>query len=126
MTITRTPERAEFLSNVLTTALEHAGYGFPGILEYPDVENPADVYAVIYDRYEEESGGTDDWRPSQTWRVDVDTIAHGLGVLKEKYRPGGHLRELFAADRDNDAGDIDVVGALAILEAALFGDITYN
>lgn len=126
MAISRTPERAEFLSDVLTTALEHAGYGFPGILEYPDVDNPADVYAVIYDRYEEQPDGTDEWRPSQTWRVDVDTIARGLGVLKAKYRAGGNLRELFAADRNNDAADIDVVGALAILEAAVFGDITYN
>ena len=126
MTISRTPERIEFLSNVLTTALEHYSYGFPGILEYPDVDNPADVYAVIYDRYEEESDGTDEWQPSRTWRVDVDTIAHGLGVLKEKYRSGDVLRELFAADRDNDAGEFDVAGALAILEAAIFGDITYN
>lgn len=126
MAITRTPERVEFLSDVLTTALEHAGYGFPGILEYPDVENPADVHAAIYDRYEEESDGTDGWRPTQTWRVDIDTVAKGLGVLKSKYQSKGHLRELFAADRDNDAGQIDVVGALAILEAALFGDITYN
>jgi hypothetical protein len=33
---------------------------------------------------------------------------------------------VFAGNRDNDASDIDVVGALAILEAAVFGDITYN
>lgn len=85
MPITRTPERIAFLSDVLTTAIEHAGYGFPGIVQYPDVKSPADVYTVIYDRYEEQPDGTDHWQPTQTWRVDIDTIAHGIGVLKAKY-----------------------------------------
>ena len=125
MTISRTPERIEFLSNMLTTALEHYSYGFSGILEYPDVDNPADVYAVIYDRYEEESDGTDERQPSQTWRVDVDTIAHGLGVLKKKTGP-----EMFCANSsppiETTTPGTSTWSALAILEAALFGDITYS
>jgi hypothetical protein len=121
--VKRTEERNEFLASILVSAIEHAGYGFPGILKYSGLTMDADSYAVIYDRYEETPDGSANWAPKQTWRIDVDTIAKGIGILRKRNYPG--TRDLIEADRENDATEIDVVGALAIVEAALFGDVVY-
>lgn len=121
---TRTDDRAQFLSDLLVTAIEHAGYGFPGIVEYepePDGD-PRKSYAVIYDRYEEET-------PRQTWRVDIDTMAKGLGIVRKMSRAthAEWVADLHDADRTNgDEGDVDVVGALLVLECALFGKGVYS
>jgi hypothetical protein len=121
-------ERTEFLADLISIAMEHAGYGFPGIIEFQtDDDAPAGNFAVIYDRYEETPDGKRYWAPKQSWRVDIDTMARGLGVLRRKYTPATSpgLAELYEADRENDASITDVIGALAVLEAAVFGDITY-
>lgn len=119
----RTPERAQFLSDLLVTAIEHAGYGFPEVVEYV-VEpqgDPAGTYAVITNRYEDED--------ETTYRVDLDTIAKGLGIARKLPATGPvaeWVRELLTADRTNhEDGDYDVVGALLVLECALFGEPTY-
>jgi hypothetical protein len=124
----RTAERIEFLSDVLIGAIEHSGYGFPGILEYPDVENPAETYAVIYDRYDESPDGSETWKPKQSWRVDIDTMAKGIGILRKKYAGtvSDQMKTMFEANRENDAAQLDVVDSLAILEAAIFGDVVYT
>lgn len=117
----RSAERKEFLTYLLITAIEHAGYGFPGVKEYePDADQP---FAVIYDRYEEDN--------DKTWRVNLDTMAKGLGVLRTKVaqveKPAQWVQDLLLSDRTNGSdGDYDVIGALAVLECAVFGDITYN
>jgi hypothetical protein len=120
----RTAEREQFLSDVLITAIEHMGYGFPGIVEYePAIDgNPADAYAVIYDRYEDDL-------PDRTWRIDIDTMAKGLGIVRKLPNDGPvaqWVKDVIAADRTNgDDGDIDVIGALLVLECAIFGAPTY-
>lgn len=126
--VNRSDERAQFLSDLLVTAIEHAGYGFPGIVEYePEPDGvPAKSYAVIYDRYDMED---EDAEPTTTWRVDIDTMAKGLGIAR-KLPAGGEVadwvRDLLLSDRTNgDDGDYDVLGALLVLECALFGEPTY-
>jgi len=82
--------------------------------------------------------------------INLDTFARGLGVIRnavpkvdERYPDDGevlhnrktgerlylssYLREdILAADRTNgEEGDIDVVGALAVLECGLFGKVVY-
>lgn len=131
---TRTKERAQFLSDVLVTAVEHAGYGFPGIVEYkcePD-DDPSKSFAVIYDRYEETEpmDRDEEWKPEKTWRIDIETMAKGLGIVRKlPARPEGAaewVKDVIAADRSNgDDGDVDVVGALLVLECALFGRQVY-
>lgn len=125
--VKRSAERQQFLSDLLVTAIEHAGYGFPGIVEYePEPNgNPALSFAVIYDRYDEENEGAE----PKTWRVDIDTMAKGLGIAR-KLPAGGEVadwvRDLLLSDRTNgDDGDYDVLGALLVLECALFGEPTY-
>lgn len=126
---TRTPERAEFLANVLATAIEHNGYGFPGIVEWKfDHKNPSETFAVIYDRYEAEYPDA----TGEQWRVTVDTIAKGFGVIRQNFEKNGSahyavwVRDLMLANRTNgDDGDYDVVGALYVLESAIFGEGRY-
>lgn len=112
--------RKQFLTDLLITAIEHGGYGFPEILEYePDAETP---YAVITDRYDEP--GDPDALP-QT-RVTTATMVKGLNKIRKTENPSEWVRDLIKADRTNgDDGDYDVIGALAVLEYALFGEIRY-
>lgn len=146
---TRTPEREQFLADLLCGAIEHCGYGFPGVAEWhcPD-GRPGEWYALIVDRYDEDD--------NTVHRVDLDTMAKGLGIIRRafvatdgvptKYQPSGsgdaiyvhpttwerlylgsELRsDLLECDRSNgDEGDYDVIGALAVLECAMFGSVTY-
>jgi hypothetical protein len=135
---TRSAARTEFLNDLLVTAIENYGYGWFEVDEYPNVDNAADAYAVI----REEDTNT-------KFRVTLDTMAHGLSVIRHArvgpavdhegnpvrcnvdtgYRLyfGGEARtELLLADRTNgDDGGFDVIGALAVLECALFGQVIY-
>jgi hypothetical protein len=126
----RTRERAQFLSDLLVTMIEHAGYGFPGVLEYvvePEGD-PNGSYAVIYDRYEHPDG-SQTRGDLGTWRVDLDTVEKGLEVVRgmSAHSHAAWVRELQLADvTDGDEGDYDVVGALLVLECALFGQGVYS
>lgn len=140
-TTARTAERNQFLADVLVTAIEHRGYGFSYAVEYVyDDDAPENTYAVIRDRYDEES--------TETFRVTVDTMAKGLGIIRraivatvesgegtylhnadtfeQLYYGGDNRSDLLLADRTNgEDGDVDVIGALAVLECALFGRVVY-
>lgn len=140
----RTAERMEFLTDLFITAIEHCGYGQFSIREMSrDGEPASEIYAVIVFHEEGEDGGTH--------RVTLDTMAHGLTVIRnavmreltgpyesgkvphnretgERLFFGGTARrELMLCDRTNgDDGDYDVIGALAVLECALFGKVVYG
>lgn len=126
----RSAERIGFLADLLITAIEHNGYGFPGVVEYKaPTDRPADTYAVIYNRYDVEEWDGEGPNPrTVTWRVDIDTMAKGIGVLRKKYGTDAsqYMKDLFEASGENDASITDVVGALAVLEAAILGDVTYS
>lgn len=138
---TRTPARNTFLAYLMITAMEHYGYGFPALVEYEYNEaDPASIYAVITDRFNDDD--------NTQFRITVDTMAKGLGIIRNAipatsedgketyyvnaetferlYFGGDERKELLLADRTNsDEGDYDVIGALAVLECALFGAVTY-
>lgn len=134
---TRSAARTEFLNDLLVTAIESYGYGWFSVEEYPNVDNAADAYAVI----REEDTNT-------KFRVTLDTMARGLSVIRHAklgpaYHEGNPVRcnvdtgyrlyfdgdtrtELLKADSTNgDDGGFDVIGALAVLECALFGQVIY-
>ncbi len=80
----RSFERAEFLSDLIVTAVEHMGTGFIGADEYEiDDDDPNRSYAVVYDRYEMAENGDD----GQRWRLDMDTMSHAIGLIRSA-RPG--------------------------------------
>lgn len=136
----RTAERVEFLSDVLVTAIENFGYGWFTVHEY-DI----DTWTATIEDSETEI----------KYDVDLDTIARGIGVIKAAkpaqfavsgysidrqdmidtalanaegerlYLGDDERRTIMEASRDNDAGNIDVILALAILECAIFGQVTY-
>lgn len=138
---TRTPEREQFLLNLFTTAIENGGMGFFAVSAYRWMNRPpAEAYAVIEAEHPQTGEDTE-------WRIDIDTMAKGLGVIRNAVlKPtedgevrhnrdtgerlgfgGGQRRELLLADRTNgDDGEYDVIGALAVLECALFGTVVYN
>lgn len=158
----RSSERITFLAGILCTAVEHQGYGFIEALEY-EYEPEAATYALIRDRYEEENGDMGAYAASEQ-RIDLDTIARGIGiirraVLKEVQARRGHVsldkgipntaptfemvlhnartgqrlylsednrKRILAAERDRDAGELDVVDALAVVECAVFGAVVYG
>ena len=134
----KSPQRIEFLTDVLITAVEHCGYGWFAVKEYTcDGEDP---YALIEELYEE--------RPTK-YRLDMNVVARGISVIRQAVlktptnRPDEGLvlhnartgQRLFMSEslrstilessRENDAGEIDVVGALAVVECGLFGYVQY-
>lgn len=142
MTRTRSAARTEFLTDLLTTALYHQGYGqFDVTTDRTDANSP---YAVIQFHEDGPEGGRH--------TVNLDTMARGLRVIRdavlgpagplsldpdgqvycnrttgERLYFGGLARtDLLTADRTNGKdGDYDVIGALAVLECAIFGRVVY-
>lgn len=116
MSRTRTAERTQFLADMLTTAIEHYGYGVWVVEEYhADVYNtPGDTYAMVTDEENEELPPT---------RVDIDLIAKGIGVMKKN---GNGSKNFWKSNATNgEDGDYDVTDALAVLDSAIYGEITY-
>lgn len=152
MSKSKSIERQIFLADVMITAIEHAGYGFPGLVRWDlDMDRePSVSTATIVDRYAEDEK-EDDASPTYI-TVTLDTIAAGIGVIQRAeireivdhafsdpdrvlhnaksgqrlYLSRDSRKEILEASKANDAGEIDVVLALAILECALFGAVTYN
>jgi hypothetical protein len=135
--VKRSPDREQFLFDVLTTAIEHQGYGFFDVEEWQWSEDkPAEAYAVISDK--------EDFADSrERWRLTIDTIAKGIGIIRNA-KPndadtlvtadgkvlgyGGDARRdfLLANSTNGEDGDYDVIGALAAVECALFGQVVYG
>lgn len=132
----RTAERVEFLSSVLVGAIENYGYGWFSVINYD-----TDAWtAKIKDSYTEIE-----------YDVDLDTIAKGIGVIRnavvtevpdwrgdavERVLANGNSgqrlylgvesrKAIIQASRDNDAGELDMIDCLTILECAIFGAVKY-
>lgn len=148
---TRTPARVQFLADVLATAIESSGYGAFTCTEWhcPD-GGEAEWFALLTWPAGSPPTTTLGSEPGQTHRVDIETMARGLGIIAgavaredprypadgpvphnaatgQRLYFGGKTRDaLNLANRTNgDDGDIDVVGALAVLECAHFGCVVY-
>ncbi|KZM68858.1 hypothetical protein [Nocardia terpenica] len=121
---TRSRERIQFLTDVLTTAVE-GGIGYWSELRGYLHEAPH-AHAVIVD-YED----------GEKYHVDIETIAHGLNEVSRSHDVTGmnhKARQLItAANRENDFapagyryGDIDSEVADMVLQVALFGEVRYG
>jgi hypothetical protein len=137
-----TTRRQEFLTDILTGAVENGGHGWFVVHEYV-WEDTTEPYAVI-----EEDGDTD----NETFRVDLGVIRKGLHVIGQAemrelteghdagtsvlhnaktgqrlYLAASRRAEILKASRTNgEDGDLDVLDYLAIVECALFGAVTYG
>ena len=110
--------RQEFLKDILSTALYGIGY-------WADVRTMADddnecvkSSRFVYDM--------DD--PSTKWRFDADLVEIGIAkVLSPGFLIADEvLKSILWANHMNDAGEIDIIGADVIIQAATLGEIVYG
>lgn len=132
----RTKERSVFWADVLTTAMEHSGYGNwfrrDEYVPYWDEDtspagdgftaDPVQAYAII--TVDDEEVGEEH---GKTFRVDADFLAHGFSVLTAPGKCSDSYRaRLMEAYNDHEAGELDVFDALNIVECAVFGEVVYG
>lgn len=134
-----TAERIEFLTDCLVGAVEHHRYGWFDVDEWEPSEDGT-AYALVTEQDEEQA----------QHRLDLDTVRKGLQVIRDAkladidagvcgvdqvlanaetgerlYLAERYWETIAEADRENDATEIDVVLALAIVECGLFGQVRY-
>jgi hypothetical protein len=126
--------RTEFLTDLLVTAIENCGYGWFEVDEY----DPDQGTATITDSH-----------TGLEYKVNLSTMSKGLGVIREAtlgpatdhngfpvqtnretgdrlYFGGPPRTDLLICDQTNgEDGEYDVIGALAVLECGLFGQVVY-
>ena len=123
----RTPERIGFLSDCIITAVEGGTGYWAEVRNYKWSEDT--VHHRMLDATVElrsEIPRTDE--PEPWFKVNLDTIDLGIQRLQSAdFRVNPNLMGLIlAANRDNDAGDIDADAADCIVQAALFGELVYG
>ena len=116
----RSPERTEYLSDMLDTALNSIGYWAEVQTYWLGDEPTADIYVP-----DEE----------ETYHVTLDTMAHGIQVLTtgenrgKAFSMGGmsYWKQFLLSNRTNYAeGDYDGDIADNVLQAGLFGKVVYG
>ena len=137
----RTAEREQFLADVLTTAVEGGINDWAYVSEYKHEYTPvpvAETFAIVHEVDPSDVEEDDEGYAIRGLRVDIDTIAKGIGVIKSwkaerDFQPnyfgdgGAYWREFLLADRTNgDDGDYDAIVADWIVQAGLFGTIIYG
>jgi hypothetical protein len=127
----RSTERAQFLADIITTAVEGGINSWAHVDSYrwhddtlcdPGCKHgPGDPWARATLVADDDGAQFD---------LTADQVARALGLIRDgnaaDLELGDGLRLLILhADRKNDAGDIDAIGASAIVEIAWFGKVTY-
>lgn len=134
----RSRERIRFLADVIVSAVEGGGYG---------VQTWAEVtgYRWHADDLEGGTAGATEYTAAQLRELDwcgqpcgepvqlnIDLVARGIGVIVRGVdefgadEVAGFRRRVAEASRSNDAGDLDVIDADAIVQAAVFGAVVYS
>lgn len=118
---TKTAERTDFLGGVLISAVE-GGIGYwAQVRSYSYKQERGritDVRAKLRDIELE--------RPADWTDIDLDTIERGLEHIKSNSVDVLFVRRIRAAEKENDASDIDSDDADVILQTALFGEVIYG
>lgn len=133
----RTPERARFLSDIITTAVEGGISYWASVSDYhwwdPDLDGGTalhadglpNAYVVVYDGELTGKHGR---------LVTVDDIARALAVIRQgpiRFLDEGDRAAIMANDRTNgdpagDYEDIDANLADSIMQVAVMGEIVYG
>jgi len=112
----RSPERIEFLSDIITAAIE-GGIGYwSECVSYSWQDSPPTAVINEIEPHDEDLGEL---------FITIDTIAHGLSVMKQKY-PEFYKVGMRDADLENDAGEIDATLADDIVQCGLFEELIYG
>lgn len=138
----KSPERLEFLHDVMVTALE-GGVGYWSVADkIVRHENDRLWYAsyVLYcedgDNPKEagECGLSTKENPIEKCQghlIDPDAIARAMGLVRDPKNAeiGWHIsqrRHVIEANRENDAGEIDAGDADCIVQISAFGTVVYQ
>lgn len=145
----RSPERTQFLLDLLTTACE-GGIGYwCFILDYDIWENPGaatvdlvpkkDPRLKVFDFQQAATLEPDlseaEWKdlpeeallPSCLYELNIDVMARGLRRAWATGKPTGYWTQLQRADRTNGRdGDYDSTLADAVAQYGIFGDVRYG
>jgi hypothetical protein len=118
--VTITIAREEFLSDIITTAIEGGtGYWAQVSGYHWSDDEPATTRATLHDM---EDGAT--------FALTIEDIARGLAIVVDErgeFRLNDELRaSIVLADNENDGGYIDADCADVIVQAALFGEVRYG
>lgn len=143
-TTTKSPARIQFLTDVLTTAVE-GGIGYWSRAEDYcwSVEDPAERGVTLHVSAEDiepgdltlpfgHSTGTDSWSgetiPFYTVRVGLPDIARGVGIVTrgEAGVASDYVGRIHGASIENDCGDMDALDADIVVQAAIFGKVIYG
>ena len=136
----RTEKRAQFLKDVLVTAVE--SYGYTPWFQF-DNYNPDNGTVTVY-HDENEDGEYSDG----PYQINLDDVARGLRLYREAWadpptytspttgettlmyparNTGSYRYQLLVADRTNgDDGDFDVTTADSVLQMAVLGKEIYG
>ena len=116
----RTDERNEFLTDVLSTAVE-GGIGYwANVHAYRwTPENPAERHATVRDHQTARGAEI---------RVDLDALASAIRkiVAGEVNLADDYRRRIQLATRENDCGELDSLDCDAIFQVAALGDVIYG
>jgi hypothetical protein len=130
----RSEERARFLGDVISTAVE-GGTGYWAQVSQYQYELHGRISVSVGERVGDEPRAalhplTDDETSYQEKAeiVTLDVVAKGIAlIVSGKTSVFDALRRQIAqADRENDAGEIDADGADVIVQAGLFGQVIYG
>ena len=114
-------ERVEFLTDVFTCIVEDFGYNSWRQIERYDIDTST-ATIVVCDEYEQFS---DD---SEVFNINLETVVDGLGKIGSRdMKINGSMAQLInEANANNDAGQLDVFDADAILQVAIFDELVYG
>lgn len=140
-TQTRSAERIEFLTDVLTIAVD-GGIGYwsqcsdycyssddpaeRGVTLYvADVDADDFIVPTEDDTVGSWGGGA---LPARRVRVTLDTIAHGVSVVTSGKTTvhDSYVEWIYAASMKNDAGTLDADDADIIVQAGIFGGVLFG
>jgi hypothetical protein len=120
--VTRTTERARFLSDIVVGAVE-GGTGYWACVSRYRNSDETDTRAVLHELNDDCDGYVE-----TGVELNVDVVATGIGrIVRGDVGVRSDLRTTITqASRENDAGDIDAEGADVIAQAGLLGEIRYG
>lgn len=120
----RSPQRIEFYSDIIITAVE-GGINYWAYVHNYEHETCAGTYAMVgeIEKIDDENLKEEDWH-----RVDLDTIAKAFSHVNRE--PIKNLHEdtrtrYKKAYIDQDAGDLDAGDCDNLIQIALFKEIIY-
>jgi len=117
----RTPERIEFLGDIIITAVE-GGVGYWAMISGYRWHGVPSPVATLTEHESHKDGDP------ITGKLDIDSIASAIGrIVRGEIKLRADLIKLIAgASAANDGGDIDAEGADVIAQVAVLGDVIYG